>query len=83
VKRLVILIAAYTGLCLAGGALVADRALHRPRQPTTPADREQAESLARTLAARLDTVSIVTRDGVTLQGWRFTPREANAHSVVL
>lgn len=82
-KRLVILIAAYVVLCLAGGAFVADRALQRPRQPTTPADREQAGNLARTLGARLETVSIVARDGVTLQGWLFTPRRPNSHSVVL
>jgi alpha-beta hydrolase superfamily lysophospholipase len=82
-KRLVILIAACVAFCLAGAAFITDRALHRPRTPLTPADHEQAGHLARTLGARLESVSIVARDGVTLQGWLFTPRQPAAHSVVL
>jgi pimeloyl-ACP methyl ester carboxylesterase len=74
-------------LCIAGASvvcgLVIERALHRPRQAITAADRAAAQELARSLEATLETIAIDAADGASLQGWLFTPREPNGHAVVL
>jgi pimeloyl-ACP methyl ester carboxylesterase len=75
--------AAYAVLCLAGGALFVDRALQRPRRAISPAARQQADALARSVGARLDAVSVLAGDGAALRGWSFMPAAFNGHSVVL
>ena len=82
-KWLAVVTAAYVGLSMAGGALLVDRALRRPKRPVTGADRARAEDLARTLGASLETVSVAAGDGVALRGWLFTPAPASSHSVLL
>lgn len=83
-KWLAILAVAYVGLCMLGGAYVVDRALRRSlRYPVATADRARADTLARSLGARLDTVSIAASDGATLRGWLFTPARPSVHSVLL
>ena len=82
-KRLLVLAALYVGLCAAGGALIVDRALQRPRIPITAVDRLRADDLARTLGARLESVSLAAQDGATLRGWLVTPDRPNRHSVLL
>ena len=82
-KWLVISLTAYLVVCAAGGAYVVGQALRRPRQQLTAADRAQAEALARTLGAKLETVSIEAGDGVTLRGWLFSASPPKVPSILL
>ena len=83
-KRVVILAFAYLGLAIVGGAVFAERVVHRPtRNPITATDRTVAADLASTLGASLDSVSISGDDGAALRGWLFTPSRPNTHSVLL
>lgn len=68
---------------MAGGAVLAEQTLHRPRRLITSADRDRAGELARELGARLDDISIAGRDAARLRGWLFTPAAPNGHSVIL
>ena len=83
-KRLAILAAVYVGLSIVGGAVFAERAVHKAvRQPITATDRAVAADLARTLGAGLESVSVSADDGAALRGWLFTPGRPNTHSVLL
>jgi uncharacterized protein len=83
-KRVGALAALYVGLCFVGGAVFAERGVHRVvRRPIAVADRTAAADLARALGARLETVSMSAGDGATMQGWLFTPSPPNTHSVLL
>jgi pimeloyl-ACP methyl ester carboxylesterase len=83
-KRLAILAAVYLGLSVVGGAVFAERAVHRAvRLPITATDRAAAADLALTLGAGLEGVSVSADDGAALQGWLFTPSRPNTHSVLL
>jgi pimeloyl-ACP methyl ester carboxylesterase len=83
-KRVVILATAYLGLSIVGGAVFAERVVHRPtRTPITATDRAVAADLASTLGASLDSVSISGDDGAALRAWLFTPSRPNTHSVLL
>ena len=83
-KRLAILVAAYIGLSIIGGAAFAERAVHRAsRLPITATDRASAADLARTLGAGLESVSVSADDGAALRGWLFTPSKPNTHAVLL
>ena len=77
------ILTAYLGVCAAGGAYVVDQALHRPRQQLTGTDRAQAEALARTHGAKLETVSIAAGDGATLRGWLFSASQPTVPSILL
>jgi uncharacterized protein len=84
VKRVGVLAILYVGLCFAGGAVFAERAVHRVvRRPITEADRAAAADLARSLGARLETVSISAGDGAAMRGWLFTPSRSGTQSVLL
>jgi pimeloyl-ACP methyl ester carboxylesterase len=82
-KRLLAAAAAGAALLAVAGALLVERALQRPTLAITAADRATAHNLARDLGAAIETVSLAAADGVSLQGWLFTPREPNGHAVVL
>jgi alpha-beta hydrolase superfamily lysophospholipase len=72
-------VAACIVLLVAACVFLADRALHRPTQRLTAADR----AAAREVGATLETLTIAAADGVLLQGWLFIPRRQNGHAVVL
>jgi len=83
-KRVAILASVYLGLSIVGGAVFAERVVHRPvRQPITNADRAAAADMARALGASLESVSVSGDDGAALRGWLFTPNRPNTHSVLL
>ena len=82
-RTLLFLFAAYAGLSMAGGAVLAERALHRPRRPLTAGDRVRAEVAARAWGAHVEDVSIAAADAARLRGWLFTPAAANGHTVIV
>ena len=74
---------AYAGLSVAGGAVLAERALHRPRRPITADERVRAAAAARAWGAHVEDVSIGAADASRLRGWLFTPAAASGHSVIV
>ena len=83
-RQVILAVAIYVGLCMAGGAFLVDRTLQLARRvPITAADRARADDLARTLGARLETVAIAGADEATLRGWLLTPDRPNGSSVLL
>jgi uncharacterized protein len=82
-KKLALAVALYVAASAAGGALVVNRAMRRPRAPAAPFDRMGAERLAGSVNASLDAVWIRAADGARLDGWRFTPRRPVRDSVLL
>jgi uncharacterized protein len=82
-KRLLAAVAASIVLLAVACALLVERALHRPRLAITTADHAAARDLAGGVGAALDTITIAAGDGVSLEGWLFTPRDANGHGVAL
>ena len=83
VKRLLALACAYLALSLVAGALLAERAIHRPRTPLTPDDHRRASALAEAAGATIDTVTVNARDGARLEGWWIAPARSSGHSVIL
>ncbi len=82
-RTILILLALYAGLSVAGGAVIAERALHRPSRPITADDRARAGFAARAWDAHVEDVSITAADAARLRGWLFTPAGANGHTVIV
>jgi pimeloyl-ACP methyl ester carboxylesterase len=74
------LIAALIGL-MPGMLLVTNNALHAPaRFLASPA---AADAVARNTGSAWEHVRVIAKDGVALDGWRFTPREPNGSVAIL
>ena len=83
-KRVASLAAVYFALSIVGGAVFADRIVHRNvRSPIISSDRAAATEMATALGARVENVAITAGDGAALKGWLFTPRTLDAHSILL
>jgi uncharacterized protein len=67
----------------AGGIFVADGTLHPARRPITSEERNAKRQLACHFDARLEDISLVTRDGVTLRAWTIHPQHDNGNAVIL
>lgn len=68
------------GLVL-GAILLTSNALHAPQRFT--ASSTAADALARNTGSTWDDVRVSAGDGVSLDGWRFTPRQPNGSVVML
>lgn len=73
----------YLVLSVAGGILLAERTLQRPRRPVGPAAARYAAVFARSLNSRVEDVAITAADGARLRGWLFEPAALNGHTVLL
>jgi uncharacterized protein len=74
---------AWLALCTAVGLIAAEGALRPGRSPLTPAEEENAKSIAARNLAGLTEVSISVNDGVVLQAWSIRPLAANGDVVIL
>ena len=76
---LAVLIGLAVGLpCLS--VFIAEGALHIWQRPSAPA--QPAEALSRQTGASWEDVKVKGDDGVVLDGWLFTPRQANGAAVI-
>lgn len=71
---------AYVLFAGGAGVYLAEGVVRPARIPLTPADREAAARLSRARAARLDNLEIVSRGGLRLRAWLFTPAVSNRPS---
>lgn len=76
-------LAAFLLFCVITGVVIAEIALHPPRHRVTASDEEQAPAWAKEDGASLSEVSIVARDGMSLQAWSVRPEDANGDTVIL
>jgi len=65
------------------GARMLERAMHLTRRPLNDDLRTMAETTAKDYGADLETVQILSSDGVSLRGWLFRKRESNGSLVLL
>ena len=65
------------------GVKMVEMAMHLTRRPLTDDMRSMAETTARDYGADVETVQIVSWDGVALRGWLFRKRQGNGNVVVL
>ena len=79
--RLIRLIAAAALGITAGAIILADNAVHVRQTILLPA-HAAAEALERNTASEWEDVHITTDDGATLDGWFFTPLQANGSGVI-
>jgi uncharacterized protein len=78
-----VLLLGYALLCGAGGAFVAEAALHPGRQTLLESDRQRAEVMAQRHDSLLIDVTVAAVDGSTLRGWVLRPRQSNHDFVML
>jgi len=67
--------------CLAAPIVVSESTLHIQVRPLP--DRHEADAIARGAASTWQSARIAAADGVTLDGWLFTPRDPNGSGVIL
>ncbi len=82
-KRLLTLAGGFVAVSLVAGAMLAERAVHRPRTPLAPEDHHRASELAAAAGATIETVTVQAGDGARLEGWWFVPARPNGHTVIL
>ncbi|HLV87192.1 MAG TPA: alpha/beta fold hydrolase [Candidatus Sulfotelmatobacter sp.] len=73
----------YVGLCGVGGIFLADGALHPERRPLTEAAIEGMRRMTISEDASFEDVSVAAADGVRLRGWLARPRSGNGSAVIL
>jgi dipeptidyl aminopeptidase/acylaminoacyl peptidase len=64
------------------GIVAVEGALHTPRKPLGPADKEFAQTIATRNQAAMSEVAIRAEDGVTLLAWNFIPHGGNGNTVI-
>ena len=82
-RRMLAVAGVYLALSLAVGAVLAERAFHRPRTLLAPGDHRRASALAAAAGGTLETVTVRAGDGARLEGWWIAPGRSNGHTVIL
>src|SRR5271170_7145149 len=82
IGRIAQVVAAYLGVCAAGGAILMEKALHMPRRPVT--EQYHFAALARGASrSGVEDVSVSAADGAILKGWYVKPDVWNRATVIL
>ncbi len=79
-RRLLLALSLYLAFSAAAGISIADGTLHPARRPLTPDDEL---TLRTDLDSKLEDVSILTPDAITLRGWAIHPHRSNGAAVIL
>lgn len=83
IAALIVCVSIYLLGCIFGGVALGWIALHPPRRPITPTEREHVEGWASANAVTLRDVAITAEDGTILRGWFLRPSQSNGDAVIL
>ena len=82
-RRLLLALTLYLAFCAAAGISIADGTLHPARRPLTSEEELTIRDITTHLDSKLEDVSILTPDAITLRAWTIHPHRSNGDAVIL